>query len=76
MRRVEKMLVCDVCEKDESETAVRSHTLKVNGRDAVGEACTDCFDEKPIPTLVRAFRRPGIAPRKITETRGGVKLSL
>ena len=73
MRKVETMLVCDVCETDEAQARVKVQRLKVNGREVEGEACERCFESEPIPVLLRAFRRPGTSPRKITEKIGAVR---
>lgn len=76
MRKVEKMLVCDVCGVDESEGEVKKHSLKLNAKEAIGEACSTCVETKPVPELLRAFRRPGTSPRRILETVGAVRMEV
>lgn len=65
MKRRSTYLVCDVCDRDSSETNVESRVLKVNRQEVESEVCEDCWPAESLSAILKAGRRPGAKPRLI-----------
>lgn len=65
MQRESTYLVCDVCDRDSTETVVEQRLLKVNAKEVESEVCEDCWPAESLTAILKAGRRPGTKPRLI-----------